>query len=112
MNLQHIAQIGSALAFQRGFYVAEINAGRDLYGNNAAAEKRSHEAEKALGDMARNHAVIVAALEEIELNLTQARLASNIGRGSSVKKADFLRGQCESIADKARAALQLAKEAS
>jgi hypothetical protein len=57
-----------------------------------------------------SHAALVAALEAVELRLTQTRLASNIGRESSVRKADFLRGQCESIARDARAALAQAKE--
>lgn len=46
-----------------------------------------------------------AALQSVDLRLTQTRLASNIGRESSVKKADFLRGQCESIAQDVRAVL-------
>lgn len=53
---------------------------------------------------------LLAALQAIELRLTQARLASNIGKESSVKKADFLRRQCEVIAQDARAAIAKATE--
>lgn len=57
-----------------------------------------------------SHAALIAALESVELRLTQTRLASNIGRESSVRKADFLRGQCESIARDVRTAINAAKE--
>lgn len=49
---------------------------------------------------------LVEMLKSVELRLTQARIASNIGRESSVKKADFLRGECESIARDVRATLE------
>jgi len=47
---------------------------------------------------------LLAALEGIELRLTQARIASGIGQ-PRLKDADFLRRECERIATDARAAI-------
>jgi hypothetical protein len=47
LTLEQIAVIGDSLQYTRSFYQAEINAGRDLYGNNAAALARNVDAEKA-----------------------------------------------------------------
>jgi hypothetical protein len=44
---------------------------------------------------------LMAKLEELELRLTQARLASTIGR-PKLKDADFLRGEMERIGQSAR----------
>jgi hypothetical protein len=44
---------------------------------------------------------LLAALQEVELRLTQARIASNIGR-PTLKDADFLRNECERTAAFAR----------
>lgn len=47
---------------------------------------------------------LLAALERIELRLTQARIASGIGQ-PRLKDADFLRRECERIATDAREAI-------
>lgn len=46
---------------------------------------------------------LLAALEDVELRATQARIASTIGK--RVGKADFLRSELERIGDAARAAI-------
>jgi hypothetical protein len=50
---------------------------------------------------------LLAALQEVELRLTQARIASNIGR-PTLKDADFLRNECERTAAFAREAINKA----
>ena len=52
---------------------------------------------------------LLAALEDLELSTTQARMASTIGRKSGQKQADFLRSQLERIGLEARAAIEKAK---
>jgi hypothetical protein len=54
------------------------------------------------------HPDLVAKLEELELRLTQARLASTIGR-PKLKDADFLRGEMERIGQSARALIETLK---
>ena len=46
---------------------------------------------------------LLAALEDVELRCTQARIASTIGKEKG--RADFLRGELERIAGQARAAI-------
>jgi hypothetical protein len=50
---------------------------------------------------------LLAALQEVELRLTQARIASDIGR-PTLKDADFLRNECERTAAFARQAINKA----
>lgn len=52
---------------------------------------------------------LLAALEDVELSLTQARIASTIGKKSGQKQADFLRSQLERIGLEARAAINKAE---
>lgn len=52
---------------------------------------------------------LLAALEDLELSTTQARIASTIGRKSGQKQADFLRSQLERIGIEARAAINKAQ---
>lgn len=49
------------------------------------------------------------ALEDVELRCTQARIASDIGNESGLKKAGFLRGELERIGKAAREALNKAE---
>ena len=49
------------------------------------------------------NAELVAALEDVELRCTQAKIASTIGKGKD--RTDFLRGELERIAEQARAAI-------
>ena len=52
------------------------------------------------------NAELVAALLDVELRCTQARIASTIGKGKD--RTNFLRGELERIAGQARAALDKA----
>ena len=51
---------------------------------------------------------LLAALEDVELRATQARLASTIGEKAG--QADFLRGELDRIGQAARAAITKAQE--
>jgi len=50
---------------------------------------------------------LLAALEDVELRCTQARIASTIGKKKD--RSDFLRGELERIAISARAAIAKAR---
>jgi len=52
---------------------------------------------------------LLAALEDVELRCTQTRIASNIGKKSGLKQADFLRRELERIATAARTAIAQVK---
>ena len=50
-----------------------------------------------------NQQLLIAALEDVELSCTQARLASQIGKKKD--RTEFLRGALERIANAARTAI-------
>lgn len=56
-----------------------------------------------------SHEDLKKALEDVELRCTQARIASDIGNESGLKKAGFLRGELERIGKAAREALNKAE---
>ena len=78
-------------------------------GNKTIAETVCAEAGTVSEEEAANARLIaaapelLAALEDVELRCTQARIASTIGREKG--RVDFLRGELERIAGQARAAI-------
>ena len=66
--------------------------GRELVGTDETIHK-----------LRAQNAELVAALEDVALRCTQAKIASTIGKGKD--RTDFLRGELERIAEQARAAI-------
>jgi len=96
-------------------YACQVIAGSDMNGDPNTLIATAHHATinptQEISDETRANCYLLAsaptlleALQDIELRLTQARLASGIGR-QTTKQADFLRGECERIAQVARQAI-------
>ena len=63
MTTEQIAIIGASLQFTRAYYQTKISTpAGDLYGDNATAMRANHDAEKALAEMIKREARLVAAL--------------------------------------------------
>lgn len=76
-------------------------------GRVATVSHRSDQPTKGLqiGKLVAAAPGLLAALESIDLRLTQARIASEIGKKKDADRVEFLRGQLEEIRKDARAAI-------